>query len=256
MSPKPSLLSGNTPQSTLSNTLLTVVEKLGKSLLDFIFPLVCPGCNKRGAWICEECLLQFRPVEYYTCAVCGKRAIKGATHRLCQDGYSLDRLMSIYQYQGPVRRAVHWLKYRDVTGLKDILVRLMWEEIGSLGLEFGGQAIVAPVPLHWQRGFKRGYNQAELLAKPLAENLGLAYQENLLRRVRDTKSQIKLKRKERLENVAAAFEIPSDSLRHVKNRDVLLVDDVCTTGATLNSCAATLKQAGARYVWGLTLARD
>lgn len=250
------LLSDNNSQNSTATSILSAVDKLGRSILDFILPLRCPGCNKQGAWICEECLSKVQPVETYTCAVCGKNSIKGMTHRRCQSRHSLDRIISFYQFKGPVREAVHWLKYRNVTGLAKFLADLMVEEIAGLGLEFGESAIVAPVPLHWKRGFKRGYNQAELLAKPLSQGLGLVYQENLLRRVRDTESQVKLKRKERLDNVADAFEVPVAKIDEVKGQDVLLVDDVCTTGATLNSCASALKSHGASYVWGLTLAKD
>jgi len=253
MSPNPSLLSDGWPQNALATEIKTSVDKLGTTFLDFFFPLRCPGCNQKGTWFCDDCLAKLKLVEGLTCAVCGGEAVKGITHPRCQGKYTLDRLVSIYQYDGAIRTAIAWLKYKDVTGLAGVLSALMVEEVGEFGLDFSG-ATVVPVPLHWQRAWKRGFNQAELLAKPLAARLGLEVRDNLLRRIRNTKSQTKLKWDERRKNVAGAFLVPEARVSEVKGRDILLVDDVSTTGATLNACANALKRTGARYVWALTLA--
>ena len=256
MSPEPSLLSPNQPRDTLLTGIKTIVENLGRSLLDFVFPLRCPGCNKKGAWFCEECLAKLRPIEEFTCAVCGESAIKGITHPRCQTKYTLDRLVSIYEYKGPIRKAITWLKYKDVTGLAKILADLMVEEAQELGLDFGFDTIVIPVPLHWRRAWDRGFNQAELLANCFAPQFNLEVRDDLLRRRRHTDPQIKLKYNERQKNVSGAFEVPESKEREVEGQDFLLIDDVCTTGATLNACAKALKRAKARYVWALTLTRD
>lgn len=254
MRPKPLLLSDRRPQDTLLTGVKTIVENLGRNALDFLFPLRCPGCNKKGTWFCEDCLAKLRPVEKFVCTVCGKNAIKGITHPSCQGKYTLDRLVGLYQYEGPVKKAIAWLKYKDVTGLAKILSDLMVEEIQELGLEFGAETVVIPVPLHWQRSWKRGFNQAELLANHFGRGLGLQVRTDLLRRRRHTAPQIKLKHDERQKNVAGAFVVPESKKEEVKDHDFLLIDDVCTTGATLNACANALKRAGARYVWALTLA--
>lgn len=254
MSSEAPLLSHSQPRNTLLTGIKTIVDKLGRSALDFLFPLRCPGCNKKGTWFCEDCLAKLQPVESFTCAVCGGEAIKGITHPRCQGKYTLDRLISIYEYEGPIRQAILWLKYKDVTGLAKILAGLMIEEVQELGLEFGPETVIIPVPLHWWRAWKRGFNQAELLAKHFGRELGLEVRSDLLWRVRNTESQTKLRWDERRENVAGAFVVPKLRKEEVKGRDFLLLDDVCTTGATLNACANALKRAGARYVWALTLA--
>lgn len=254
MSPEPLLLSDEEPQNAFVAEIKTIVEKLGRSVLDFLFPLRCPGCSKKGMWFCEECLAKLRPVENFTCAVCGDDAIKGITHPRCQGKYTLDRLISIYEYEGPIKKAIVWLKYKDVTGLAKVLSDLMVEEVEELGLNFSG-IVVVPVPLHWWQAWKRGFNQAELLAQPFGRRLGLEVRDDLLRRTRNTESQTKLKEEERQKNVSGAFAVPESKKKEVKGRDFLLLDDVCTTGATLNACANALKRTGARYVWGLSLAK-
>jgi ComF family protein len=253
MSPEPFLLSHNVSQNALLTGIKTIVENLGKCLLDFVFPLRCPGCSKKGTWFCDDCLAKLRPVEALTCAVCGGEAIRGYTHPRCQTKYALDRLISIYQYEGAIKKAIAWLKYKNVTGLAKVLADLMVEEVGPLAEDFAGM-IVIPVPLHWRRSWKRGFNQAELLARPFAKDLGIEVRDNLLRRTRYTKPQIELKHSERQKNVSGAFTVPETKRSEVKGCDFLLLDDVCTTGATLNACANALKRSGARRVWGLTLA--
>ena len=254
MRPEAPLLSHNQPQNALLAGIKTIVENLGRSALDFALPLRCPGCNQKGTWFCDECLAKVRPVESFTCGVCGKEAIKGLTHPRCQKKYTLDRLISIYEYEGPIRKAIHWLKYKKVTGLAKILSDLMVEEVQELGLDFGFDTVVIPVPLYWWRAWTRGFNQAELLANCFGESLSLEIRNNLLRRKRNTEPQIKLKYNERQKNVSGAFEVPKSKEGEVEERDFLLIDDVCTTGATLSACANALKRAGARYVWALTLA--
>jgi ComF family protein len=117
---------------------------------------------------------------------------------------------------------------------------------------FGAIDVIVPVPLHWTRKWRRGFNQSAELARRLAERSDVAFRPRALRRIRRTPAQAGLSNAERLENVRAAFAAPPNSL---KGRRVLLVDDVLTTGATLAAAAAAVKAAGAAYVGALTLAR-
>jgi ComF family protein len=147
-----------------------------------------------------------------------------------------------------LREAIHHFKYSNVQGLAIPLGRLMgqyWEK-SPLPAE-----IIIPVPLHTDRLRERGYNQAALLARELGKSIGLPVSENSLGRVRATRPQVDLNAPERKENVRDAFRCSNTEL---KERRVLLVDDVCTTGATLEACSSALRQVGARSVWALTLA--
>lgn len=152
-------------------------------------------------------------------------------------------------FEGPVRTAVHRLKYRDGHALAGPLGGLLvgWWEEHPLGVD-----VVVPVPLHPQRLERRGYNQAALLAAVLARGVGLPLLERALVRVRNTRPQMSLGREARRANVAGAFRAVDGA---VEGQRVLLVDDVCTTGATLEACADALREAGAAEVRALTLAR-
>lgn len=161
----------------------------------------------------------------------------------------IDGIASPFRFEGLARQAVHLLKYRNLQALAPGLARLM--AVHCRLHPVPAEAIV-PVPLHRSRLRQRGYNQAELLARGLGEELGLPVVLGWLERPRAGQPQARTSgREERWANTAGAFR--------AMGRDagaVLLVDDVCTTGATLNACAAALKAGGASRVWGLTLARE
>ncbi|MEM8859833.1 MAG: ComF family protein [Chloroflexota bacterium] len=148
-------------------------------------------------------------------------------------------------------RIIHNLKYYDQFALAKPLASLMAVAIPQFKAQVTADVIV-PIPLHKQREKERGYNQAFLLAKELGRILNIPVSKTGLLRIRPTSSQAKLTREERIENMAQAFQANPD---HISNKNVLLVDDVCTTGATLFAAAAQLKSAGAHSISGLCVAR-
>ncbi|MCX8067469.1 MAG: phosphoribosyltransferase family protein [Anaerolineae bacterium] len=152
-------------------------------------------------------------------------------------------------FRGPARAAVHFLKYRYALSLAEPLGAMMaqcWEMRGV------PVDLVVPVPLHPSRFRARGYNHAALLAWSVGRQLGLPVDEEALIKVRATKVQMSLGLEERRANVQGAFVARRE---RVQGRRILVVDDVCTTGATLEACAEALREGGAREVWALTLAR-
>ena len=151
---------------------------------------------------------------------------------------------------GAVRKAIHALKYQGVRAVAPTLGQLLVPFLAQEGLE--GDLLV-PVPLHPKRERQRGYNQSLLLAQAVGRATGLAVEPRALTRVTSVPSQVSLRAEERCANVAEAFRARPES---VVGRRILVIDDVCTTGATLEACALALKEAGAVSVWGLALARE
>jgi competence protein ComFC len=161
----------------------------------------------------------------------------------------IDGVRSVVFLEGPMREAIHRLKYSNSQDLAAPLGEMMvsyWQDV-HLPAD-----VIIPVPLHARRLHERGYNQAALLARELGEGVSLPVLGNALVRVRETSPQVDLNAKERKENVRGAFHCSDDRLA---GKSVLLVDDVYTTGATLEACSLALKQRGVRTVWALTLAR-
>lgn len=223
-----------------------------KTILELLFPTHCASCGKRGELFCESCVLKMESLDKFYCAVCGKAAVGGFTHPGCATCYTPERALSGFWYRGPVRGIIKALKYKGIYPLAGIAAQILVDDLAEKGVEFGEKAIVIPVPLSfWRRG-KRGYNQSELLARGLGEKLGLTVKTDLLKRVKDTPSQTGLKRPERARNVRGAFIVKGK----LRGEDILLVDDVATTGATTIECARTLKKSGAGQVWVLTFAKD
>ena len=210
--------------------------------------------------LCEECLASFERVPDIICEVCG-RPLAGLTREeeqlvlcpACQDRtYAFDRARSFAVYRDAVVRAILLLKFEQIEPLGAWFAERLAEVIRGEGEGLPADVVV-PVPLHRERERERGYNQAALLSKPLAKRLRLPNKAVLLMRTRARPDKQVLSLEERWESVRGAFAtcpgIQVDNLR------VLLVDDVLTTGATLDACARALREAGAKSVIGLTVAR-
>ena len=214
--------------------------------------------------MCEECRSQLEPLEALPCIVCDRPAVGGVTHPVCRSRWAPERFLAAFPYRGPAtatggappkavaRCLVQGLKYRRVRKIAEIMADLLVEELTESGVEFGSEAVVMPVPLSFWREGARGFNQSSLLGKALADKLGLSFQKDCLRKVRDTLSQISLTKPERAANTRGAFAVKEK----LQGEDILLVDDVVTTGATAREAARALKKAGAGQVWVLAFAKD
>lgn len=233
------------------------LKKASNYFLDLIFPVYCQGCGGEGAYLCVTCQgLILEPNQ--RCIVCNKNSLLGRTHPDCSSQSALAGLLVTAEYDHePVRNLVWHLKYSSVSGISQTLAVVMADFFVSQDIiEYFSDAIVTAVPLHKKRSRERGYNQANLLAREFARRLGLAYFP-LLKRTANTKRQVDLERNQRLENVREIFEIaPGLDPQQIANRKIVLVDDVATTGATLNECAEVLKQCNSAEIWGLVVARN
>lgn len=205
-------------------------------LLDILFPKLCIGCNKEGKYICDKCnvfLSEAEPIYFE----------KGK--------YGLDGLISIWEYEGLAKKLIQEIKYQGVTDIIKELISLIDIEIYC--------SYITYVPMYLKREKRRGFNQAKLIAKELAKKSSCQVV-SLLEKVKDTEEQAKLNKQERLENVKDSFEFCNKlSLLQVNKLSLLqiiLVDDVYTTGATMKECCKVLKKAGIEKVWGFVLARS
>jgi ComF family protein len=239
--------------------------EVSDALVSVFFPSGCRICERMltsasRVPLCEECLSSFERVPNIVCEVCG-RPLAGFTQQeeepprcpaCVERTYAFDRARSFAFYQGAVVRAILLLKFEQIEPLGAWFAERLAEVVSAEGDRLAADVVV-PVPLHRQRERERGYNQAALLSKPLAKRLRLPHKAVLLMRTRARPDKQVLSLEERWESVRGAFAtrpgIQVDNLR------VLLVDDVLTTGATLDACARALREAGAKSVIGLTAAR-
>jgi len=232
--------------------ILAVARNIWADLLTLFFPVRCVNCHQAGVLFCRECQRKVELVLPPLCPLCGSPS--SFDNQLCfqcqQAAPAIDGIRSVAVFEGPLRQAVHAFKYRGLRSLAAPLASLMVVYCRRDPLPAD---VIVPVPLHRSRLRERGYNQAALLAQALGNEIGLPVRKDWLVRTRATPPQVGLDASERKMNVAGAFHCRDGDA--VAGCRVLLVDDVCTTGATLESCSLALRQAGARSVWAFTLAR-
>lgn len=218
--------------------------------LDLLFPATCGGCDKGQTRWCLDCQSKVEIISPPICEICG-----GETHTqgLCINCRLKPPLCEAIRswaiFSGPVRNATHKFKYKRDISLGIILARPIISIFASVGWDID---LIVPVPLGVARMRERGYNQSALLARPLALNAGIKYQPQALTRVRETTTQVGLSLNQRRDNVKNAFRSMN---KEVEGKSILVVDDVMTSGATLESCATALLKVGAAEVFAVTLAR-
>jgi len=217
--------------------------------LDWLYPPLCGGCGKPGSRWCQSCQQETQQIRI-ACLHCGRGIdAPGVCVRCLVSPPPYRAMRSWAAFNGPLREALHRLKYKGDVALGEVLARPLIRILHELDWPLD---LVAAVPLGIARQAQRGYNQASLLAFPLSLGSRKKYSSKALAKVRETRSQVGLTAAQRRENVAQAFRAEE---KLVYGKRVLIVDDVTTSGATLEACAAALLQAGADQVYALTLAR-
>jgi ComF family protein len=245
--------------------MISVVRSAADALTSVLFPAPCRICGtvltRAGLLpICEACCASLEPLREPLCACCGRpimsEAVLDAKLPKCfacrREVYAFEHARSFAAYTDEMVRAVSLLKYEKLSRLGRWFADKLQELIQGDPV-LGSVDVVVPVPLHPARLRERGYNQAELIAKPLARRLHLPLRPYLLMRTKPRPARLLLSRRERWLTVRGAYEMRKGA--RVDNLRVLLVDDVFTTGATLDACARALRKAGAKSVVGLTVAR-
>lgn len=224
------------------------------ALLHALLPIRCVVCKKESPQaLCDACWKSFIEVSEQICAVCRKPSLAGITHATCSHAQNLDQLICLYDYKSiGVAELIIAGKYKFIPDAFHVIAPQLGRFIKNY-IDIPTDAVVTPLPLHRFRERWRGFNQAAILAQHISAELGTPYADVLIRH-RSTKTQKDLKRAERLVNIHNSFSIAPHA--DVTHTTVLLVDDVTTSGSTLQEAAKILKQHGAPQVVGITLARD
>ncbi len=242
-------------------------------IIDIIFPIECLGCGKEGKWICEECATKIPLNSATHCLECRTKTAHGEFCPTCRNKYALDGVFIATDYKNElVKKAIKTFKYKFVHEISQELGKLLalfileqkkkenlnsWLEIKdsqykNSALKNLDKILVVPVPLHAKRLKWRGFNQSEKLALEFAGYFKLPLNRSGLARIKYAKPQANLSPRERKQNLADSFFWQENKLNGL---NVLLVDDVVTTGSTFEECAKALKVAGAEQVWGLAVAK-
>ena len=200
--------------------------------------------------LCRKCQKQIITVQAPICPECSKLSENGQYCQRCQKGKALKGIIvATYYEEGPIKEMIHNFKYNHALELKKVLSDLLIQAVSQKTFDF-----ITFTPLHKRRLAERGFNQAEILAEKIAKKLKIPC-EPLLIKTKSTKRQVGLTGQKRRENLEKVFKVKSYKVESLKGKKILVVDDITTTGTTLDECAKVLKSAGAKEVWGLVVAR-
>jgi ComF family protein len=225
-----------------------MLYKINDFLLDIIFPKRCV-CGKWDTLICEECFKEISQEKTQLCPICKKLSGNGKTCSSCRAKSNLTGVMILGEHKGKLKQFIWEYKYNFKRDLGAPLGRILADRFGNFIIQ--KNFLITTVPISKKRKNWRGFNQSELLARQLSVSLNVEYG-GLLTKM-NTKSQVGLGRKDRIKNIKKSIRL-KDGDKIIKK--ILLVDDVYTSGATLEECAKVLREAGAREVWGLVLSRE
>ncbi len=233
-------------------------------LIEIIYPKKCHICldflddsETKLPDVCDNCFTSFPALTHPFCSICGVPfASKVEEDHLCEKCIRTrpfyDELRAPYLYEDKIMEAIHRLKYSGKSYLAKSMGRILADFLKERISDIEGM-IMIPVPLHKRKLRQRGFNQSVLLVKSISRLLNLETDYFTLMRIRYTETQTGLSLEERRKNVKGAFEVTDNTV--LKGKSVILVDDVATTGNTINECARVLKKAGCERVVGLTLSR-
>jgi len=235
-----------------------VFSKIKNVVLDILFPKFCVNCKKEGRYLCENCTL-FLSEASFICPICGEAEFFGRRHKYCSKKKGLDGLVSLWDYEGVVKSLIYKTKYKSLADIPKEIIDYGFLTIENnqkrfsefIYLLFDERTVISYVPIHEKKESVRGFDQSEVIAEYLAKKTRKEKASLLTRNV-ETRSQTKLDKKGRFLNVENAFSFISYQ-RSV--RQVILVDDVWTSGATMKECTKVLKENGVKIVWGLTLSK-
>ncbi|MBU2235868.1 ComF family protein [Patescibacteria group bacterium] len=235
---------------------MSQTKKILQIIIELIFPSSCFGCGIEGVWLCKDCSEQIPLYPKDVCLWCGKHIKDNKMCLPCQNESQLDSLFALTAYQNPLlKNMLHNLKYNFASNITDafaLLLNLFFDEQKTFTVN--KNCILVPIPLHKKRFAERGFNQSELIGDRISQILQIQTNSGLLARIRNTKSQMTLNKKERLLNMKNSFVCPDPY--QIKNKEIILVDDVLTTGATIKEASLALKKAGCRSVSAFVLAKE
>lgn len=233
------------------NQVLERLDPIFWAAMDWLYPPHCCNCGRRGSVLCRSCYDLLEPISKHQCAKCGY-PLRGKAD-ICSDCQTTPpnyyQMKSWAVYTGPIAKAIHSLKYKNDLFMGKFLANPLSDIVNQSGWEID---IIVPVPLSKQRLRTRGYNQSALLATYLGRKLGIPVSNNILRRIRHTETQISLDVNKRFMNLMDAFYANPAKL---KMKNVLVIDDVITTGATMHNCTKAILNVGADKVYCLSAAR-
>ena len=217
-----------------------LLKNIKKFILDIFFPSFCVGCKKEGAFLCKKCKEKIY-INKYPCSLPKKSKIKKI---YCATDY----------HQKNIEKLIHSFKYKFIKDTKNELSEIIIKHLELSEFKKTKNQILIPVPLHKKRLKWRGFNQSEILASEIGKKLNIPVSANVIFKIKNTETQTQQKsKKDRIKNIKGAFIIKNENI--IKDKDVILVDDVFTTGATLKECSKQIQKAKPKSIEAIVVAK-
>ena len=236
----------------------SLLNRLFTFCVETVFPASCYGCASADSYLCEDCVGRVGALPQPQCPHCGTRLPFGELPKACRAHLRVSRFFCCANYRDPsVRAIIHDFKYQRAFALADPLAQYMYAWLvrnGYATIFTKENVLVVPVPSHPRRQRERGFHPAGKLAELFARHTNLEYADALIK-TRNNQAQVETKNAmERRENVKGVFVLNKPELVH--GRTILIIDDVCTTGATLTECARAIRAGKPKAIWALAMAKD
>ncbi len=239
-----------------------ITNKIKIFLIELLWPIHCLNCGQEGYVLCSNCQKYIKKRQQLTCPSCGKLSIYGAVCPSCYNKTNIDGLIFYADYrQVLIKKLIGLWKYKYVKTAGELIIDLLTKDLESFVednkfLPFADQKeiLIIPVPIHKNKYLKRGFNQSEIIANAVAKKFNWRVETSIIERVKNTNSQTKLDKDGRKQNVKNAFIVKDFSA--LKNKNVVLIDDVYTSGSTIDELARAIKKYTDEKVWAIVFAKQ
>lgn len=225
-------------------------------LKDILFPKFCMGCGQIGSYICLKCESKLVVLKNDICIYCERRTLYGLTHPICRRKYGIDGFLALFRYNNFLKKIIKHVKYRYAQEvLHDLFIVIKPQEIYRLSVykKLFGDFVLCPIPIHTNKLTERGFNQAEIILQKIYLCLGGERVDDVLIKDKPTLAQATLKGKLlRAQNIRGSFGVINEK---IKKKNIILIDDVVTTGSTVREAARVLKKSGAAKIFVFALAK-
>jgi len=242
--------------------MVRIINKIKIFLIELLWPIHCLNCGQEGAVLCSNCQEYIKKRQHLTCPHCGKLSIYGAVCLSCRHKINIDGLIFYTDYQQVLnKKLIGFWKYKYVKAAGELIVDLLIKDLESFVkdnkfLPFVDQReiLVIPVPIHKNKYLERGFNQSEIIAQAIGKKFNWRAATSIIERAKNTDSQTKLNKDGRKQNIKDAFIVKDVSA--LKNKNIVLIDDVYTSGATINELAETIKKYNNGKIWAIVFAKQ
>lgn len=231
-------------------------DKCLQTAVDLFLPRLCLSCNKKISYgyLCSNCQEKIVFLKPPLCQYCSK-PIPTAENPICKkcsnDKFFYDRIISIIEYKDPIVSLIHLFKYKNYDFIAGFFSQLMIKHLEKIKFDINGYDLITSIPMHKNKLKIRGYNQSEILAKLLSNYFKMPFSSDIMTVINIRPSQARLRQDKRKENIEGVFQ----GRKNLKNKNLILIDDIFTTGSTVNSCCQEFKRMGANIITVITLAK-